>query len=339
MKKALLIVAIIVLAVIVVGIPAMVGIRPFIGPKARPLTDRKFEPSPARLERGKYLVTSGSAPCILCHSPLDATGGRLVVLPGKELTGRNWAPDGAAFVTAQNLTPDPDTGIGKISDDQLARAIREGIGYDGRTLFPIMPYPLFKAMPDEDLASIVVYLRSLKAVRSELPPSALPFPVNRLLNGLPQPIEGPVTADLSSPEKRGAHLAEIAACTECHTPRDERGNRPEGMELAGGTPMPFEGRKTMYPANITPAVNGIPYYTEELFIQVMRTGKVRARQLDDMMPTAYYRHMTDQDLKDLFAFLKTVTPVDHYVDNTQDPTDCAKCGLTHGGGARNKKAS
>jgi hypothetical protein len=339
LKRALLILASVLLAVIVIGIPAMVGIRPFIGPKTRPLTDRTFERTPARLERGKYLVTSGLAPCILCHSPLDATGGRLVVPPGKELTGRNWAPDGAPFVTAQNLTPDPDTGIGRITDDQLARAIREGIGYDGRTLFPIMPYPLFKAIPDEDLASIVVYLRSLKPVRSDLPPSALPFPVNRLLNGLPQPIEEPVTADLSTPEKRGAHIAEIAACTECHTPRDERGNRPEGMEFAGGTPMPFEGRKTMYPSNITPAVNGIPYYSEELFIEVMRTGKVKARQLDDMMPTAYYRHMTDQDLKDLFAYLKTVTPVDHYVDNTQDATDCARCGLSHGGGARNKKTT
>ena len=337
MKRALIVLTGILLAVIVIGIPSLVGIRPFIGARVRPVTDRTFEATPARLERGRYLIGSASVPCILCHSPIDTTGGGLLVQPGKELTGRNWAPDGAPFVTARNLTPDPDTGIGKMTDDQLARAIREGIGHDGRTLFPIMPYETYRSMPDEDLAALVVYLRSLKPVRSDLPPSAVPFPLNRLMNGLPQPIEGAVTADLSTPEKRGAHIAAMAACAECHTPRDNRGNRPAGMEFAGGTAMAFEGRKTVYPANITPAVNGIPYYTEELFLEVMRTGKVKARQLDDMMPTAYYRHMTDQDLKDLWAYLKTVKPVDHYVDNTLPPTDCATCSFSHGGGARNKK--
>jgi hypothetical protein len=54
-----------------------------------------------------------------------------------------------------------------------------------------------------------------------------------------------------------------------------------------------------------------------------------------MMPTRYYRDMTDADLKDLFAYLKTLKPVDHYVDNSLPPTPCAGCGLTHGGGERN----
>lgn len=324
---------------IVVGIPAVVGIRPFIGPRARPLTARRFEPTPPRLDRGKYLVTSAQAPCILCHSPWDPTGGGLIEPPGRELTGRNWAPDGVPFVTAPNLTPDPETGIGTLTDDQLARAIREGISRDGRALFPIMPYQHFRSMPDEDLASVIVYLRSLKPVRNPLPPSAVPFPVSRLINSVPVPIDGPVTADLSTPEKRGAHIVEIADCSGCHSTQDDQGNEIAGFPFAGGTPMPFDGRKTVSPANITPAVNGIPYYTEDLFVEVMRTGKVKARQLDAMMPTRYYRNMTDQDLKDVFAYLKTLTPVDHYVDNTLAPTKCARCGLTHGGGERNKKSS
>lgn len=336
MKKTILIVFGILLAIVVLGLPLMLGVRPFIGPKVRPLTDRRFEPSPARLERGKYLVTSGVAPCTVCHSPMDTSGGGLQIPPGRELTGRNWAPDGAPFVTAQNLTPDPETGIGNLSDDQLARAIREGISHDGRTLFPIMPYRNFSAMPDEDLAAVIVYLRSLTPVRNPLAPSAVPFPLNRLMNGLPQPIDAPVTADLSTPDKRGAHIVRIASCGECHSPRDSRGNQPEGMEFSGGTPMPFEGRKTIFAANITPGVNGIPYYTEDLFVEVMRTGKVKARELDPMMPTTFYRNMTDQDLKDVFAYLKTLKPVDHYVDNTKPATQCERCNLVHGGGERNK---
>jgi mono/diheme cytochrome c family protein len=327
------------LAVIVaIGLPATVGIRPFIGAKARPLTNRTFEATAARLERGRYLVTSGHPPCALCHSPIDVVDGRLKLKEGMWMSGRNWTPDGVPFVTAPNLTPDRETGTGDWTDDQLARAIREGIGHDGRTLFPIMPYRRFREMSDEDLASIVVYLRSLPPVRNALPKSAVPFPVKYLINGMPEPVSGPVTPDLSTQVKRGRYDVEVlGVCADCHSTQDDQGNLVPNMTFAGGTALPFGDRKVVYSANLTPAVNGIPYYTEDLFIETIRTGKVRSRQLDDMMPTAYFRNMTDQDLKDIFAYLKTLTPVDHYVDNSLPPTMCPKCGLKHGGGERNKK--
>jgi hypothetical protein len=339
LRKSLLITGGVLLALVVVGAPALVGIRPFIGPRARPLTDRRFEATPGRLERGRYMVDSGTVPCKGCHSPLEVSGNELRVPSGRELSGRQWTPDGVPFLTAPNLTPDPETGIGRYTDDQLARAIREGISHDGRALFPIMPYEKFRAMPDEDLASVIVYLRSLPPVRHPMPPTAIPFPVSRLINGVPKPVEGPVTADLSTPEKRGEHLVRTAACADCHTTRDDSGHHPDGMAFAGGTALPFEGRKTIYSANITPAVNGIPYYTQELFVETMRTGRVRTRPLDAMMPTELYRNMTDGDLKDIFAYLKTLQPVDHFVDNTLPPTRCARCGFVHGGGERNKAKS
>jgi cytochrome c553 len=335
--KGLLVTVAVLFVVAAVGLPAAVGIRPFIGPKVRPLTNRTFERTPARLERGRYLVTSARTPCILCHSPIDTSNGGFKVNEGMMLAGRNWEPDGAPFVTAPNLTPDPETGAGNWTDDQLARAIREGIGHDGRTLFPIMPYEKFRNMSDEDLASIIVYLRSVPPIRNPLPKSNVPFPLNRLVNGLPQPIDHAVTPDLSTPEKRGQYITTLAVCADCHSTADNQGNGVKGMAFAGGTPLAFTGHRTVYSANITPAVNGIPYYTEELFIETLRTGKVRSRQLDEFMPTRYFRNFTDQDLKDIFAYLKTLTPVDHYVDNSQPATKCARCGLTHGGGERNKK--
>ena len=73
-------------------------------------------------------------------------------------------------VYAPNITPDAETGAGNWSDDQLARAIREGVGHDGRALFPLMPYPDFHSMSDEDLASVIVYLRSLPPVHKPRPP-------------------------------------------------------------------------------------------------------------------------------------------------------------------------
>ncbi len=321
-------------AIATTGISATIGWRPFIGPRARPLTDRHYESTNGRLERGRYLVT-GVTPCVLCHSEMKVENGVWTV--ASAFAGRSWTPDGIPFLAAPNLTPDPETGIGTFSDDALARAIREGVGHDGRTLFPVMPYSKFKAMTDEDLASIIVYLRSVQPVKHAVAPSQPPFPVKYLIRSLPQPITQPVAADLSTPVKRGEYLATIGACAECHTPMDEKGNRLPGMDFAGGFRLEFTGVPTVFSQNITPSVNGIPYYTEDLFVETLRTGRVRERQLSTMMPWRLYRNMTDQDLKDIFAYLQTLKPVDHFVDNTLPPTPCAKCGEVHGGGERNKK--
>ena len=91
-------------------------------------------------------------------------------------------------VVGPNLTPDVETGAGTWCDDQLARAIREGIGHDGRALFPMMPYEDFRHMSDEDLASVVVYLRSLApAVHAELSKTEIIFPVKYLIRSVPEP--------------------------------------------------------------------------------------------------------------------------------------------------------
>src|SRR3954449_12395414 len=118
LKKTALGVLVLIVLLVVIGLPAIVGIRPFIGPRARALTARTFERTPARLERGRYLVTSAQTPCMLCHSPMDTSGGELKVKDGMMLAGRNWEPDGVPFVTAPNLTSDPETGIGARTDDE-----------------------------------------------------------------------------------------------------------------------------------------------------------------------------------------------------------------------------
>ena len=333
-RKTLGVIALIAGVIATAGITATIGWRPFIGPRARPLTDRHFEATTARLERGRYLAT-GVTPCVLCHSEMKVENGAWMV--ASPFAGRSWQIDGVPFLSAPNLTPDPETGIGTYSDDALARAIREGVGHDGRTLFPVMPYSKFKAMTDEDLASIVVYLRTVQPIKHQVAPSVPPFPVKYLIRSLPEPITEPVTADASTPAKRGQYLATIAACAECHTPMDQKGNRLPGLEFAGGFKLEFTGAPTVFSRNITPSVNGIPYYTEDLFIETIRTGRVRERQLATLMPTRLYRNMTDQDLKDIFAYLQTLKPVDHFVDNALPPTPCARCGEVHGGGERNKK--
>ncbi|HYL84071.1 MAG TPA: hypothetical protein VE263_07550 [Candidatus Angelobacter sp.] len=312
-----------------------IGWRPFIGPKARPLASRTFERTPQRLERGRYIATALSG-CIYCHSPHDWTAPGIPLLPGKEGAGEVEPYSNLpGRIVASNLTPDPETGAGTWTDDQLARAIREGIGHDGRALFPLMPYSHFRQMPDEDLASVIVYLRSLAPVRNQLPQTEIIFPVKYLIRGVPQPVTSPVSAlpETSDRTQRGAHLVNMAGCSDCHTPQD-KGREIPGMAFAGGFPFPGPWG-SVASANVTPDPSGISYYDEALFLQVLHTGRVSARQLSPVMPFDVYKNLTDDDLKAMFACLRTLKPVQHRVDNSEPPTLCKLCRQKHGAGDRN----
>jgi mono/diheme cytochrome c family protein len=326
----------VIVALVLAGITFTIGWRPVIGAQARTLTDRHFETTPARLERGRYL-TEGVMGCFDCHSEHDLS---LPGEPPKEGTkggGRIFFPEGADFpgrLVASNISPDPETGAGKWTDDMLSRAIREGVGHDGRALFPLMPYLNYHEMPDEDLASVVVYLRSIPPVRNALPKSEIKFPLSRLYLSAPQPLTGPVAQpDLSDSVRHGKFIARMASCFNCHTV-EERGAPKKGLEHAGGFVLgPPE--HSVASVNITPDPSGISYYDEAVFLEAMRTGKVKARKLDAIMPWAYYRGMTDDDLKAVWAYLKTLPAVAHRVDNAEPPTPCKLCGNTHGAGDKN----
>src|SRR5215831_5410490 len=185
------------------GITLTVGWRPFLGPRARPLTDRKFEVTPTRLERGKYLV-NGIVGCVDCHSEHDPTLEGAPPKSGREGAGVLFLQDPSlGKVYASNITPDKETGIGNWTDDQIARAVREGIGGDGRALFPIMPYRNFRNLSDEDLASVIVYMRSIPAIKNAVPKTLINFPINRLIMSAPEPISGSVQdPEMSNPVAR-----------------------------------------------------------------------------------------------------------------------------------------
>jgi mono/diheme cytochrome c family protein len=317
-----------------VGISLTIGWRPFIGPRARPLTDRKFQPTPERLTRGRYLVENLG--CFECHGEHDWTKHDAPMVEGTRGAGYADFPLAGlpGHVVPPNITPDPETGAGTWTDDQLARAIREGIGHDGRALFPFMPYPHFRSLSDEDLASVIVYLRSIPPIHKALPKTELIFPVNYLIRSVPQPITQPVPSpDLSNALERGRYLVEVTGCSDCHTPQ-VKGQNIKGLEFAGGNI--FEGPwGRVASANITPDPSGISYYDEALFLQTIRTGYVKARRISQIMPWWDYRNLTDEDLKAIFTYLRTLKPVRHRVDNTENATLCKVCGNVHGLGEKN----
>jgi mono/diheme cytochrome c family protein len=324
---------------LVAGVTVSVGWRPLLGPRRRPVSSRTFARTPERLARGRYLVTAVTG-CLDCHSPHDWSRHDAPVPVGWEGAGQDMIgyKELPGHVVAPNLTPDPDTGTGTWTDDTLAQAIREGIGHDGRALFPMMPYRRYRTMSDEDLASIVVFLRALPPVRNPLPTTRLAFPVRYLIRKAPQPITQSVPApDISDPVKRGAYLATIAACTECHTPQHQ-GEPMSGLTFAGG--FVLEGPwGRVASANLTGDPSGIPYYDAHLFIETIRTGQVRARTLNQIMPWHVYRNMTDDDLNAIFLYLQTLSPVRHRVDNAQRPTLCPVCKNWHGAGDQNPQLS
>ncbi len=301
-----------------------------------------FERTAKRLARGKYIV-EGPAHCFACHSEIDRKSRPLRSVAGKKGGGRVDPPTATRpfQLVRPNISPDRETGAGTWTDEQFARAIRQGIGHDGRTLYIRMPYKYFHSMSDEDLASVVVYVRSIPPVRNKLPKQALPAEVAAKLHSLPPPDPVP-PPDSSDPVKRGAYLVNLAQCAGCHSPSKGEERIP-GLEFSGGNVFTaFSGRAvasgnlTIASANLTSDPSGIPYYDEALFIKTMRAGAVGGvRELDTVMPWSFFRLMTDADLKDVLAFLRSLKPVIHRVSNSEPPTDCPLCGHRHGLGDRN----
>jgi mono/diheme cytochrome c family protein len=317
--------AIALLAPLALSAPALAA-PPLQAAHARPLTDVVFERTPERVERGRYLANAAIG-CVLCHSPRDFSRPGAPPVSGREFAGAVLAEEEGYRLVAANLTPDLETGAGAWPDDALARAIREGVGHDGRGLGGGMWWWSFRFLSDEDVRSIVVYLRSIPAVRNALPQRILgPEREQQRAQGA-RPLTKPVPPpDLSTPLERGRYLVDIADCMGCHT-----GSGKTGV-FAGGNSIEYYGQVS-WSANITPDPAAAGGWSEAMFVGRMRSG--RGGALSPIMPWAAYRGMTDEDLAAIYAALRQVPPFRHWVNNVDEPTDCVVCGGKHGLGAMN----
>lgn len=299
--------------------------------------------TPQRLARGQYLV-EGLLQCPACHSENDFSKRPFEVFPGKKLGGFVFPNIELGLqkpnrVVAPNISPDPEYGAGTWKDADFVRALRQGIGHDGRTLYPLMPYFYFRNLSDEDLASVIVYERSVAPVHIQRPKTRLTAELKKAFQPLP-PLPHVPEPDRSDRVKYGEYLVVGGHCDACHTPTDDKGAPFPGMAFSGGAPLvgTWEGGKklvTVNALNLTPDPAGISYFDERMFIEVIRNGGFKTRPLANIMPWAYFRNLTDDDLKAIFAYLRTLKPVCHHVDNTEPPTYCKQCRTKHGLGAIN----
>jgi mono/diheme cytochrome c family protein len=328
---------------------ALAGAATAAGPVPTPL------PNSAGISaaRGRYLA-EGVCECFECHSPMEDND---LVQPIASRLGAGDILNRKERHVAPNITPDPETGAGRWTDEQLIRAIREGIGHDGRRLSLVMPYWKLSILTDDDVRSIVAYLRSLSPIRNRLP-HWIP---TRDTEPPQEPPRPPATnADLATTLGRGEYLVHLAGCAHCHTARPLRGTeweRRKDLEFGGGRrfettryfdeletdpgftspPARMPGPTTFTTSpNLTTDPSGIPYYDEALFIETIRTGKVAGvRPLTRAMLWFEFRKLTDDDLKAIFAYIRSRPATKHRVSNTDPPTFCPVCGRYHGLGAEN----
>jgi Cytochrome c len=299
-------------------------------PASRPLTALRIEATPARLARGNYLVKN-VADCLNCHSDHLADRYGFPVKPGTEGQG-GFAFDAKlgvpGLVCAQNITPDPETGLGKWSDDEIMRAMREGVDRQGNALFPMMPYAHLREMSDEDAKSVVAYVRTLRPIRHAVPEKKIDFPVNLIVKFTPEPITAPVGAPDPAKDRiaYGRYLTKIGGCYECHTPHDDKQQLDTARAFAGGWEMRGPWGRVVT-ANLTPHPETyIGRATREEFISRFRAfasidaqNAPRAQQgRNTIMPWLAFAGMTDNDLGAIYDYLKTVKPVANKINSFPD---------------------
>lgn len=296
------------------------------GKYKRPTTPEKVASTPERVARGSYIVNQ-AASCGACHTPRAGND-----ILGSERTDAFLA-GGSVITEAElgatlaipNITPDVETGVGGWSDDELMRAIRDGIHRDGHLLIPMMPFTSYQHMSDEDVRSVIAFLRSIPAVKNKVDRSVndLPFMASFLLNrGV---AHHRPAKDVSAPPppsrggeqiKYGEYVARLGHCWECHSDKSGRGPDEDWM-FGGGQALSPNNIGKIYIRNLTPdPETGLGKYTAAQVKQALRDG----RRLDGkpMAPpmSLFIPHLSglsDEDMDALIAYLRAQKPIKNQV--------------------------
>lgn len=284
----------------------LAGISLLLLAGAMPIPAQAGTPLPDLIVKGKYVF--GAAGGCGCHTEPKGTlsaGGRKYDLP-------------FGTVYSTNITPDPQTGIGSWTDDQIITAIRLGRRPNGERLIPVHPYPTFNGMAEEDLRALVAYLRTLPPVNRPNKPKRITVPLFESV-GLPAwlaafaPRETPPPTAPTSGLARGEYLTRaVGHCGECHTPRGITQAMDNSRFLAGNA----NGPESSKVPNITPDKDTGLTWTEEQIADYLGTGNkpdgdVAGGLMMEVIQgtSAGYKDMTKADLLAIARYLKTIPPI------------------------------
>jgi mono/diheme cytochrome c family protein len=265
----------------------------------------------ALVKRGAYLV-NGPAACANCHTPRNPD---FSLMQGMDLAGGFKLDDPAFTVYSANITPDKETGIGSWTDDEIIRAIRQGLDKEGKVIFPPMPVPTYNNMSDDDAKAIVAYLRTVPAVHHEVPASVWHMPQQAM-----PPAKGAPAPDPSDKVAYGGYIVNsIAHCFECHTTPDANGVPDFAHHLgAGGFKIALAPGMDVMTPNITPdKETGIGKWTDADIKKALTEGLTPTGvHLSPPMPFPWFKNMTDADLDAIVAYLRTLPAISNKVERT-----------------------
>jgi mono/diheme cytochrome c family protein len=273
------------------------------------------------VEQGAYLVKI--AGCADCHT----------VSYDEPMAGgyRLQTPFGDFFTP--NITPDPDTGIGRWTERQFHDALRFGVSPNGAIYFPAFPYRSFTKISDRDLHRIYLYLRSLTPIANPNRAHRLKIPFNQRwlmyfwqwlyfngrISNRAENIKDGIGPFIPDPTRsprwnRGAYLAEaLAHCAECHTPRNSLGHLLTSQWMSGT----FDILRGPIP-NITPdPETGLGRWTTENWMVFLTSGltpelHTPAHEMAEVIQNT--SSLTEQDRKALVEYLTSLPRVHHALD-------------------------
>ncbi|MEP6627187.1 MAG: cytochrome C, partial [Ginsengibacter sp.] len=261
MKKILLTLLVIVVAVIVGAASYVKLALPNVG---EPDAELHVALTPERVARGAYLANHVTL-CMDCHSTRDwsrfsapmevGTNGK-----GGELFNEKMGFPGTFY--ARDITP---VNLKNWSDGEIFRTITTGVNKSGEALFPVMPYHYYGKMDKEDIYDIVAYIRTLAPIENTIPKRTIDFPMNFILNTIPQKASLSQKPSRSDTIRYGAYLVNAAACIECHTPVKKGQIIPE-LAFGGGRNFHMPNG-VVNSANITPdKATGLGEWSAEQFV-------------------------------------------------------------------------
>lgn len=300
----------------------------------------KQSASPSQIEHGRYLTRAGD--CASCHT---APG-------GKPFAGGLPIATPFGVIYSPNITPDPDTGIGKWSDADFYKAMHEGVSRNGRYLYPAFPYPWFTKVTPKDVQAIKAYLDTLPPVRQKTRPPEFPWPLNwrKSMFGWntlffhagtfkPDP-------DKSIEWNRGAYLVQgLGHCGACHSSKNMLGAAKTSKGLGGGA-----AGDGWYAPDLTGDLrDGLGKWSQQEIVEYLKTGSnartAAAGKMAQVVQNST-RYLSDTDLKAIAVYLKDMPPKESAPAsealNVSDPSvkrgaglfidNCAGCHMADGGG-------
>ena len=263
------------------------------------------------IARGAYLASAGN--CMACHTARGA-------VPG---AGGRAIPTPFGTLYTSNLTPDPDTGIGRWTAAAFWRALHHGRGADGRLLYPAFPYTHTTALTREDANALFAHFRSLPAVQAHVPRHELRWPygtqaalaVWRALYFTPGqtptlPAGAKDNAKDNTTLARGAYLSyAVAHCSACHAARDAWGGG-DWQSLSGGL---MAGEGWYAPSLVSAQEASLANWPLPDIVQLLRTGVAPHGQVSGPMAEVVSQgtqHLNAPDLLAMATYLKALPQAD-----------------------------